>query len=335
MTPLVSILIPAYNAADWIAQTIQSALDQTWSNTEIIIVDDGSSDRTLEVAQTFQDNRVQVVTQTNQGAAAARNHALRLATGDYIQFLDADDLIAPDKIEQQVNLLQASQPNCIASGAWARFYQDPTTATFKPEPLWQDMNSIDWLICAWDGHWMMHPAAWLVPRSIAEAAGAWDETLSLNDDGEYFCRVVLASQGIKFCAEAKSYYRSGILGSLSDWKSDAAYASAYRAIELSSQQLLHHENSLRTRQVCATLFQRFIYETYPAVPLLRHQAQQQVQNLGGTSIKPMGSPLFQRLSSLLGWRMAKLIQQSIYQVGYRRWSIQKRASQVSTQPSAS
>jgi glycosyltransferase involved in cell wall biosynthesis len=332
MSSLVSILIPAYNAADWITQTIQSALEQTWSDTEIIIVDDGSSDRTLEIAKTFTSSKIRIFTQTNQGAAAARNHALRLAQGDYIQFLDADDLIAPDKIEQQVKLLQTNSPNCIASGSWARFYDNLTTATFKPEPLWQDMKPVDWLVCAWNGHWMMHPAAWLVPRSIAEAAGSWDETLSLNDDGEYFCRVVLASRFVKFCTEAKSYYRSGLPGSLSDWKSDAAYASAYRAIAQCSQQLLHYEDSSRTRQVCATLFQRFIYETYPAVPILRQQAQQQVQNLGGTPLKPTGSPMFQYLSSLIGWRMAKWIQQSLYQSGYRA---QKRNSTAITQPSTS
>jgi GT2 family glycosyltransferase len=332
MPPLVSILIPAYNAADWIAQTIQSALDQTWLNTEIIIVDDGSTDHTLDIANTFKHSKVHVLTQANQGAAAARNHALRRAQGDYIQFLDADDLLAPDKIEQQIKLLQTSPTNYIASGAWARFYRNPTDAAFKPEPLWQNMQPVDWLVCAWNGHWMMHPAAWLVPRSIAAAAGPWDERLSLNDDGEYFCRVVLASRSIQFCPEAKSYYRSGLAGSLSDWKSDAAYASACRAIAQCSQQLLYYEDSPRTRQACATLFQRFIYETYPAVSTLRQQAQQQVQKLGGTPLKPMGGPMFQRLSHLLGWRVAKHIQQSIYQVGYRRRAMQKRYIKATIQP---
>ncbi len=242
MKPLVSILIPAYNAADWMTETIHSALNQTWTNTEIIIVDDGSSDQTLAVARRFEGDRVKVITQANQGAAVARNTALQLAQGEFIQFLDADDLLAPNKIECQVKLLLEAPENCVASGAWARFYRHPEEATFTPEPLWQDRLPINWLICAWSGNWMMHPAAWLVPKAIADMAGPWDPTLSLNDDGEYFCRVVLASQGIKFCAEAKSYYRSGLLGSLSDQKSKAAYASAYRAIERSVEALLRVEN---------------------------------------------------------------------------------------------
>src|SRR6266702_847709 len=105
MKPLVSILIPAYNAQEWISDTIESALDQTWPKTEIIIVDDGSTDQTLAVAKGFNSRGVQVVTQPNQGASAARNTAYALCQGDYIQWLDADDLLEPSKIEKQVQKL--------------------------------------------------------------------------------------------------------------------------------------------------------------------------------------------------------------------------------------
>src|SRR5215469_5479802 len=100
MRPLVSILIPAYNAEEWIACAVQSALAQTWPRTEIIIVDDGSSDQTLDVVGRFASKNVAVVSTQNHGAAAARNHAFRLSQGEYIQWLDADDLLAPDKIER-------------------------------------------------------------------------------------------------------------------------------------------------------------------------------------------------------------------------------------------
>jgi glycosyltransferase involved in cell wall biosynthesis len=317
MQPLVSILIPAYNAADWVAETIESAIQQTWKNLEVIIIDDGSGDRTLEIAQTFVSNRVQVLTQPNQGAAAARNHGLRKAQGDFIQFLDADDLLAPDKIEQQVKLLQTVGSNYITSGAWSRFYQHSRDAIFTLNALSQDLSPVDWLTQAWQDNLMMHPAAWLVPRSVIDAAGLWNESLSLNDDGEYFCRVILASQGVKFCGQAKSYYRSGISGSLSDRKSDAA-------IELCTQYVLAVESSPRTQMVCAILFQRFIYETYPAVPELRQQAEWQVQKLGGCTIAPSGSPSFHQLAKVVGWRTAKHIQHLLYMIGYRRWQIVRR-----------
>ncbi len=88
--PLVSILIPAYNAQDWIADTLRSAIAQTWEPKEIIVVDDGSTDQTLEIARKFESGTIRVLSQKNQGAASARNTALSLCRGDYIQWLDAD-----------------------------------------------------------------------------------------------------------------------------------------------------------------------------------------------------------------------------------------------------
>jgi len=95
-------LIPAYNAEKWISETIESALSQTWPEKEIIIVDDGSKDNTLLVAKKYQSKRVRIISQQNKGASAARNAALKSAQGDYIQWLDADDLLAPNKITAQM-----------------------------------------------------------------------------------------------------------------------------------------------------------------------------------------------------------------------------------------
>src|SRR5438270_12906784 len=104
MTPLVSILIPAYNAEPWVGDTIKSALNQTWPRKEIIVVDDGSRDQTLQVVRQFASKDVSVVTQENQGASVARNRAFELCQGDYIQWLDADDLLGPDKIIRQMEV---------------------------------------------------------------------------------------------------------------------------------------------------------------------------------------------------------------------------------------
>ena len=106
MKPLVSILIPAFNAQKWIADTIESAVRQTWPKKEIIVVDDGSRDQTLSIARRFASKGVSVVTQANQGASTARNHAFAICQGDYIQWLDADDLLAPDKIARQMAALE-------------------------------------------------------------------------------------------------------------------------------------------------------------------------------------------------------------------------------------
>src|SRR5215813_13975286 len=103
MRPLVSVLIPAYNAASSVAATLESAIGQTWPRKEIIVIDDGSTDRTLDILQRFESKDVRIITQDNQGAAATRNRLFSLSQGDYIQWLDADDLLAPHKISSQLD----------------------------------------------------------------------------------------------------------------------------------------------------------------------------------------------------------------------------------------
>src|SRR6266568_4797527 len=133
MKPLVSILIPAYNAEKWLAETLRSALVQTWENREVIIVDDGSKDRTLALARSFESEVVKVFTQKNQGAAATRNRAFSLCHGAYIQWLDADDLISPDKIARQMESLGDSpEPKILLSGEWGSFMHRPSRAKFVP-----------------------------------------------------------------------------------------------------------------------------------------------------------------------------------------------------------
>jgi glycosyltransferase involved in cell wall biosynthesis len=134
---LVSILIPAFNAEEWIADTLRSAIAQTWEPKEIIVVDDGSSDRTLEVARKFESDQLRVIAHEHQGAAAARNKALSLSHGEYIQYLDADDLMAPDKIARQLESLgQAPSKRTLLSGSWGEFVYRYYRSEFVPTPLW-------------------------------------------------------------------------------------------------------------------------------------------------------------------------------------------------------
>jgi glycosyltransferase involved in cell wall biosynthesis len=147
MKPLISILVPAYNSEDTIADTIHSAIAQTWPRKEIIVVDDGSRDRTAELARRFTSKNVAVVSTENRGAAAARNHALQLSQGDYIQWLDADDILAPDKIERQLAALRADDSKRILlSSLWAPFYYRTRHASFVHNSLCQDLSPVEWLL---------------------------------------------------------------------------------------------------------------------------------------------------------------------------------------------
>src|ERR1700734_3340325 len=101
MSPLVSILIPCFNAKQWIAQAIESALQQTWPEKEVIVVDDGSTDGSLGVIKRFE-GRVRWETGPNRGGNQARNRLLELARGEWLQYLDADDYLLPDKVALQM-----------------------------------------------------------------------------------------------------------------------------------------------------------------------------------------------------------------------------------------
>lgn len=314
MSSKVSILIPAYNAARSLPDTLRSALAQTWPDFEIIVVDDGSTDETLAAAWSVTSPRIKVVRQENRGQAAAFNRALAEAQGDYFVFLDADDLLARDKIERQIARLHASGPEFVASGEWARFCGDSTEAVFRPERVWRDLAPVDWLVESWMGGGMMHGAAWLVPRGVAERAGPWNESLSLVNDLDYFPRVLLASRGVLFCPGARSYYRSGSSASLSASRTPDACISGFKALRLSRECLLQAEHSPRTRLACATALQRFIYWLYPDGREFIAEAEREVSRLGGSPLRPEGGRGFQLASSLLGWKAARHLQRIFWRL---------------------
>lgn len=329
MPPLVSVLIPCHNAAPWLHDTLASVLDQTWQNLEVIVIDDGSTDDTIAVARRSEsDRRVRVISQPNAGQSASENRAVRESRGEYLEFLDADDLLAPDKIERQVAVLEQAGPDYVASAEWARFYRSPSDGIFETQPLWEDLEPIEWLVRAWSGHLMMHGAAWLVPRGVAERAGLWDERLSLINDFDYFGRVVLASRGVKFCRGARTYYRSGNQGSLSGTKSRRAWESALLALQLGTSNLLAAETSPRTLTVCAAVFQRYAYEVFAQQPDLADIAAARAAELGGSSEQPLGGPLFQWLSHAVGWRRASRVRQKAYELGYQRAAVGWRVSRA-------
>ncbi|MEH2247357.1 glycosyltransferase family 2 protein [Nostoc sp.] len=119
MNPKVSIIIPAYNTEAYIAKAIESALEQTLTDIEVIIVDDASSDQTVEVAKSFTDQRVKVIiNQQNLGVSAARNRALRAAQGEWVAVLDSDDWYAPERLEKLVLLADTINADMIADDVY-------------------------------------------------------------------------------------------------------------------------------------------------------------------------------------------------------------------------
>jgi glycosyltransferase involved in cell wall biosynthesis len=306
--PLVSVLIPCYNSGRWISDTLESVLAQTWPNMEIIVVNDGSTDDSRSILDGYLSRGVKVIDQPNRGQTAALNRCLSAAHGEFIQYLDADDLLASDKIELQMRRL-ADKPDCIASAEWARFREEPATTEFTPDETWQDLNPVDWLVANWkDGGGMMYPAMWLLPRTIVDAIGPWREDLTLINDTDYFTRAVLASRRVLFCEGARTYYRSGILGSLSGLKSRKGWESQFKVIELCQKYLLAREDTDRTRRACSMLWQRLAHASYPYYRSLANQALERAFLLHKSRLVPDGGPTFNFASRLVGWKAARLFQ---------------------------
>jgi glycosyltransferase involved in cell wall biosynthesis len=310
MSQFVSILIPAYNAEKWIAQTIRSCLEQTWPHKEIIIVDDGSTDGTLSVARQFASKDVCVLTHANQGAAATRNKAYSMCQGTYIQWLDADDLLASEKVARQMDAVNRDpNPRALLSASWAQFIRRVGKAQFEPTALWCDLSPIEWMLRKLDQNLHMQTATWLVSRQLTEAAGPWDARLLSDDDGEYFSRVILASEGIRFVPNAKVLYRSVSSGRLSnigmsDKKKDAMLLS----MKLNVDYIRSLEDSERVRKACLKYLNAWLINFYPERPECVEELRKLAGDLGGQLETPRLSWKFQWIKTFLGWGLAKRAQ---------------------------
>lgn len=320
MKPLVSILIPAYNAERWLTDTLRSAIAQTWDRKEIIVVNDGSKDRTEDVARSFESEGVTTYAQQNQGAAATRNKAFSLCKGDYIQWLDADDLLAPDKISRQMEIVEGVRnKRLLISGEWAHFRYQPSRARFFPTGLWCDLSRAEWLMRKMEQNVYMQTGTWLVSRELTEAAGPWDTRLLGDDDGEYFCRVLMASEGVRFVPGAKVFYRESGSTSLSyigasDRKRDAQWIS----MKLHIDYLLSLDQDRRARNACVRYLQSWMVFFYPERLDLFGQAKKLASELGGQLEPPRFSWKYAWIKALFGWSLARRAQLSLPRL---KWAV--------------
>ena len=309
MFPLVSVIIPLYNAERYIAKAIESVLNQTYDNIELIIVNDGSTDESLAIVKHFENEKIKVFDCKNMGASAARNFGYNKAKGNFIKFFDADDLMNPEMIEEQVKLA-IKNPDAIISAKWGRFYNNDI-ATFKlnPEGCWRNLLPIDWICESWkNAQPMTQPGIFLLPRKIIELAGLWNENLSLNDDMEFFTKNILQAKYIFFSEKSILYYRSGIgKTALSAAKSTKAFESNYLSINLSAGYLLKASNTPTTRKLVANLLQGLVYECYFVNKSFSKKIEIEIKSLGGSDYQLPSGKILEMLTKVTGWKLAKRI----------------------------
>tara|TARA_R110000751_G_scaffold258164_2_gene357603 strand:- start:40 stop:957 length:918 start_codon:yes stop_codon:yes gene_type:complete len=214
---LVSIIIPTYNRAHLIGETLDSVLAQTYTHWECIVVDDGSTDRTDKLMAEYvaKDSRFQYHHRSKdrlKGANACRNYGFELSQGEYIQWLDSDDLLGKAKIESQLLLLEKEAFNSLAFCKWQIFKGsvDENSTLPKNPNLYISHNSISSFLKAL-GHseGYLPPHTYLMSSELVRKAGKWNEDLIINQDGDFFIRVLSESKNILYSEEARAFYRIG------------------------------------------------------------------------------------------------------------------------------
>ena len=201
---LVSVIIPAYQAEKFLPASVGSLFDQTHQNLDIIIVNDGSTDRTAEVAAELaaQDPRVQVISKTNGGLSSARNAGLRAVRGTYIGLLDADDIYLPEKLERQLAHLRAHPELDLVfsdhyNGDDELMPYETRVQGAPPLPYKEIYKYCNWF----------HPVDALYKTSLANKVGDFDESLAVAEDWDYWIRCVKAGGQFGYLPGALSVYR--------------------------------------------------------------------------------------------------------------------------------
>lgn len=303
MKPEVSILIPCYNSERFIAETLDSCLAQTYDNIEVIVVDDGSTDHSFDIAKDYEskDGRVKVICQPNAGACTARNNALGHSVGNYVMFLDADNVISVNKVEVQLmRLMSDGDEMAVATCAWDRFYSTLNEATFPQLTVYRDYETgFDMLLDLWNHSEMFETACYLLSRSLALKAGKWEESLRKNQDGEYFSRVLMLASKVLFCVEAKLYYRTGEYESVSKGNSKEKIESYLKSLVFYKKNALSHEDSKRVRIALAHNFSLFIYLYYGQYPDLCQKAKWELHDMN-MQMLPAGTKRTKIISSVIG-----------------------------------
>lgn len=179
-------------------------------------------------------------------------------------------------------------------------------AQFIPTALWCDLSPTEWLLRKLGQNLHMQTATWLVSRELTEAAGPWDTRLLSDDDGEYFCRVLLASDGVRFVPDAHVYYRNSGPDRLSHiGLSDRKLVALWESMEMHIGYLRSLEDSDRVRAACVNYLQTWLINFYPDRPDLVRRAEQLAGELGGRLEVPQLSWKYSWIRAVFGWNLAK------------------------------
>lgn len=316
MSQKVSIIIPVYNSAAFLQKSVQSLLQQTYPHIEIIIVDDSSTDNSYAIAQSLVADKVKVLQQPNAGAAIARNMGLAAATGDYIQFMDVDDFLSPDKIEKQVAALQ-QRPGCLAVCNYINFVQDEELdKSIKAEEqghfIYSSNNPAHFLIDLLGAKGesnFIQTNCWLIPKPLIVKAGGWRAYRCPDDDGEFFSRIILASDGIVHVPGIFNYYRRDKRANkLSAHPGKKYLQNVLLTIDLKYGYLKNRVADNLLRKAFAKQYLDYAIYNYPQSKKLSAIAYRRYKTMNRKAELPLlGGRIIESIKNILGWKAARLI----------------------------
>jgi hypothetical protein len=186
----ISVVIPCYNQAEFLSETLQSLIGQSYSNWEAVVVDDGSTDNVAEVIRSFTDERIIYVRQPHKGVSSARNKGLNLITGDYVKFLDADDMLHPLTFEGQLQGFKMHNADISISGYWAFKHPDLNKGTTSNTELTME-NPLHDFVYRWEKGLCIPIHCFLYKKWVIDKVGGWDTSLSNREDWDFHIRTAI------------------------------------------------------------------------------------------------------------------------------------------------
>ena len=322
LSSLVSVVIPCYNAKRWLKEAINSCLTQKYQPIEVIVIDDGSTDGSLNIIKSY-GSKIIYEAGPNRGGNHARNRGFELSKGDYVQFLDADDYLLPQKIKKQIRFLEANDLD-VVYGNWRHQYHHEN-GKVELDDIKVSGNQSD-ILESLLADWWVSPACLLFRRSAIEASGGWDETLRAGQDRDFFLSVAMSGAKIGYQPECDSIYRryGDVTVSSSSQtrylKSHIKILEKYEA-RLNREQMLSstYKNALaqsyfkiarRFLDVEPTLYREFLEKTLHLSPNFQAQAIERTM-------------FYAIVQKLIGFRK---LESAVVKIKQLRKKVQKRSS---------
>ena len=317
MNPLVSILIPNYNKAPYLRETLDSVLAQTYTNWECIIVDDHSTDHSWEILEEYvsRDSRFKIYKRPSDrkpGGNAARNFAFELSKGEFINWLDSDDVIHKNKINDQLSILLRSDLLNISITNWNFFnsslniknINNNHDLVFINQERWENHPTYgyDLTLYLFKNSFFIPLHAYFMSRQLVEIAGLWNEEINRNQDGEFMVRILLNCNRVMYSNSIYTFYRKPNETHLSKQKTYNSYNDWIKSFELWDQSILEKRNSIKARLILTRNYERLIKFTGLEYPEITNKAIQRVNFLNPLIKFNFFKPYIIWLGSLIGFK---------------------------------